>query len=175
MQLQSFAPSMFVALAIATASGLAAAEDNKFGRSPSPLQGSWEVTFKPYNCATGAEAPSPFWNFSYLNFSEGGTLFETTSNPRFQPGQRSAGYGYWERTGVNTYEAVFQAFIQFNTDPPAVPPNPTYTRGSQRFEQLIELIDADHWRSTADVLFRDVSGNPVPPSGCATAVATRMP
>lgn len=168
--------SAVVALAIATTAGPAAADGNAFGRSqaPSLLEGSWEVTIKPYNCVTGAQAPPQFWHFSYLNFSTGGTMFETTSSPWFQPGQRSPGYGYWERTGHNTYEAVFQAFIQFDTNPPAVPPLPTYTRGSQRFEQAIELVDADNWRSAVDIRFRDVDGNPLS-QGCANGVATRMP
>lgn len=166
--------SAVAAFAVATASSLGAKEGNAFGRSPAPLEGSWEVTIKPHDCTTGAEAPSVFWNFSYLTFSSGGTMFETTSNPRFQPGQRGVGHGYWERTGVEAYEAVFQAFIQFNTDPPATPPNPTYTRGSIRIEQTIELIDDDHWQSAADVRFRDADGNPVT-QGCATGIATRMP
>lgn len=173
-----FARFAVVSLAIAAmASDPAAAQEDAFGLShaPSALEGSWEVTIKPYNCATGAEAPPLFWVLSYFNFSRGGTLFETTSNPRFLPGQRGPGYGYWDRAGQNTYEAVVQAFIQFNTDPPAVPPNPTYVRGTQRIEQVIELTDADHWQSTAAVIFRDVGGTTVPPSGCARAVATRMP
>jgi len=41
-------------------------------------------------------------------------------------------------------------------------------------EQQIELADADHWTSEALVIFRDVGGNQVPPSGCATAAAVRM-
>lgn len=101
-------------------------------------------------------------------------MFETSSNPRFMPGQRGPGTGYWERTSLNTYEAVLQAFIEFDTDPPAVPPNPTYTRGSVRFEQAIELVDQDHWRATWSVKFRDVNGNPVS-QGCADVAATRMP
>lgn len=169
-----FACSTVFAFAIATAWQPAHAHGNAFGRSPSQLEGSWEVTIKPHDCVSGVEAPPQFWNFSYLTFSSGGTLFETTSNPRFQPGQRGPGHGYWERTGHDAYEAVFQAFIQFNTDPPAIPPNPTYVRGSVRIEQLIDLLDADHWQSTADVTFRDVSGNQVS-HGCANGVATRMP
>lgn len=171
---KAIACSVVVAFAVAAAPGLADAEGNAFGRSPAPLEGSWEVTIKPHDCISGAEAPSQFWNFSYLTFSTGGTMFEANSNPRFQAGQRGPGHGYWERTGKNTYEAVLQAFIQFTTDPPAIPPNPTYVRGSQRIEQTIELIDTEHWQSIADVSFRDVNGNPVS-HGCASAFATRMP
>jgi hypothetical protein len=174
MNSRNLAQSVVVALTV-LASSASFAESNAFGRSPSLLEGSWEVTIKPRDCVTGAEAPPQGWVFSYLTFSSGGTMFETTSNSRFRPGQRGPGHGYWERTGVNTYEAVLQAFIQFTTDPPAAPPNPTYTRGSQRIEQVIEMSDADHWHSAADVLFRDVDGNPVDPSGCASAAATRMP
>jgi len=66
------------------------------------------------------------------------------------------------------------AFIQFNTDSPVVPPNPTYIRSSVRIEQVIELTDAHHWQSTVDVRFRDVNDNPVS-HGCVNGVATRMP
>lgn len=178
MNSRAFARFAAAAVAVATASGSAVAagngnssgNGNAFGRSPAPLEGSWEVTIRPHDCVTGVEAPAQFWNFSYLTFSSGGTMFEMTSNPRFQPGQRSPGYGYWERTGVNTYDAVFQAFILFTTDPP----NPSFTRGSQRFEQTIELTDADHWQSAWEVTFRDVDGNPVS-HGCASASASRMP
>jgi hypothetical protein len=172
---KAFACSTVVALAIATASGIAVAQGNAFGptQAPSLVEGAWEVSITPYVCASGVDFPVTY--YSYLTFGAGGTMFEANSNPAFQPGQRGPGHGYWERTGLNTYEAMFQAFIQFTTNPPAVPPTPNYVRGSQRVEQAIELIDADHWRATWDVTFRDVNGNPVPPSGCAHAVATRMP
>jgi hypothetical protein len=171
---RTLAYSAVVALAAMAAASWACAETNAFGRSPALLEGSWEVTVKPRDCITGDEAPLQGWVRSYLTFSAGGTMFETTSNPWFRPGQRGPGHGYWVRTGTSTYDAVVQAFIQFTTDPPAAL-GPTYTRGSQRIEQAIEMSDADHWHSAADVRFRDADGNPVDPSGCASAAATRMP
>jgi hypothetical protein len=171
------AGSAVMAFAIATAHAQAVAEGNAFGLFQDArlqLTGSWEVTIKPHDCTSGVEAPPQFWNFSYFTFSASGTLLESTSNPRFQPGQRGPGHGYWERTGRNTYEAVLQAFIQFDTIPPATPPNPTYLRGSTRISQVIKVIDADTRQSTVDVRFRDASDNPLT-QGCASAVATRMP
>ena len=93
-------------------------------------------------------------------------MTETTSNPRFLPGQRSIGLGYWERNGRHSYEVVFQAFVQFTGG--------NYTQGVQRVEQDIELVDADHWNSTAVVAFTDVAGAPVS-AGCMRAVGVRMP
>jgi hypothetical protein len=163
------------ALALSTAAGLAAADGNAFGPTEAPalLEGSWQVRITPYVCGSNPIVSFPQSAVdSYLMFGAGGTLVETTSNPRFMPGQRSPGLGYWERVGRTTYAAAFQAFIQFAT----VPATPTsYVRGTQRVDQEIELVDADNFTSTAVVTFRDVNGNKVPPSGCATAVAVRMP
>jgi hypothetical protein len=163
------------ALAFSTAAGLATADGNAFGRTEAPalLEGSWQVRTTPYVCGSDPIVSFPqFAVDSFLTFGAAGTLVETTSNPRFMPGQRSPGLGYWERTGRTTYAAALQAFIQFSTEP-ATPTS--YVRGMQRFDQEIELVDADNWTSTAVVTFRDVNGNKVPPSGCATAVAVRMP
>ncbi len=82
-------------------------------------------------------------------------MTETTSNPRFQPGQRSIGLGYWERNGRQSYEIVFQAYVQFTGG--------NYTQGLQRVVQDIDMVDADHWNSTAAVAFTDVNGAPVSP------------
>jgi hypothetical protein len=164
---------MFVALAIAMGSGAVAAQNpDLFGRSSSPLEGSWEVVLKPKNCVTGVEVPPP-WNPAYQTFNAGGTMLEMTSVPRFLPGQRAPGHGHWERTDLNTHEAVFQAFILFDGDPNAVPPNP-YWRGHVRIAQRIEFVDVDHWQSDAQTFFRDVNGN-LYAQGCANGSATRMP
>ena len=92
-------------------------------------------------------------------------MTEANSNPRFLPGQRSIGLGYWERNGRSSYEAVFQAFVQFTGG--------NYTQGTQRVEQDIEMLDADHWHSSAVVEFRDVGGALIL-SGCMRAVGVRM-
>ena len=140
---------------------------------PAALEGAWRVRITPYVCSTGESFPQATVD-SYLTFAAGGTLAEGTSNPSFQPGQRGAGHGYWERTSRHEYTAVLEAFIQFTsvTTPPALP---RYVRGVQRVEQEIEMLDGDHWESVATVTFRDTAGAMVPPSGCASALGTRMP
>ena len=165
---RALACSAITALAISTVCGPAAADDHGFGRSQAPalLEGTWQVRITPYDCATGVPLP-PAAEFDSLNsFASGGTMTEANSNPRFLPGQRSIGLGYWERHGRSSYEAVFQAFVQFTGG--------NYTQGVQRVEQKIELMDADHWNSTAVVEFTDVAGAPLL-SGCMRAVGVRMP
>lgn len=160
-----------LALALSTVAGLAAADEG-FDRSQAPahLEGTWAMRITPYVCGSDPIVSFPeFTVTSLLTFGAGGTLVETTSSPRFAPGQRSPGHGYWERTGRTTYSAVIEAFIQFA----AAPPSP-YVRGTQRIEQEVVLADSDHWTSVAVVTFRDETGTKVPPSGCATAAATRL-
>jgi hypothetical protein len=145
------------------------------GKQPlkSALEGTWEVTIMPVNCSNGDPFPQ-FSALSYLSFNRGGTMIETTSNPRFQPGQRSAGLGYWEYTGGRKYfHAVFKALIQFDSVDP-VPPQTPYVRGTQTIDQTIEMQDRDHWTSDALVTFRDPAGEKVS-GGCASASAVRMP
>ena len=61
---------------------------------------------------------------------------------------------------------MFQAFVQFTGG--------NYTQGVQRVEQKIELVDADHWNSTAVVEFTDANGALIL-TGCMRAVGVRMP
>lgn len=180
-----------VVIAAATLSagvGSAVADDGnglKIGRAkPSaPLVGAWQVRVTPYNCLTGVPVPPAFAFDSMLMFNEGGTFLEMTSNRSFLAGQRSPGFGYWERTDRDYYRAVFKAFVQFDTTNP-VPPLLPYTRGVQTADQGIEMPDDDHFSGDAKVTFRDVNGNvvapPVPPpgqpvpQGCARFEGTRM-
>ena len=171
MYSQTLARSLFLGLALAIGSASAAAEPS--GRSPSPLEGAWEVVLRAKNCVTGVEVPPQLWNPAYQTFNAGGTMLEATSVPRFLPGQRGPGHGHWQRTDVNTHEAAFQAFILFDGDPTAVPPNP-YKRGHVRIAQVITFVDAHHWQSDARTFFWDVNGN-LYLQGCANGVATRMP
>ncbi len=168
--------SAIFALGVAAAAGSITAKGNPFGQwqPPSLVDGAWEVTVTPFNCATGEEFPL-FAVQSYITFASGGTLVEANSNPDFQPGQRSAGLGYWERTGHKTYHAFFQAFLQFDSgDPPPPPARRSYRRGAQSFRHSIEMQDSNHWTSTAAVTFTDPSGVTVFLSGCAKASAERM-
>jgi hypothetical protein len=169
MNIESIVRSAVVALAISAAAGTAVADDHGYGRSQAPakLEGTWQVRIAPYNCTTGVPAPPAAEFNSLVSFASGGTMTETTSNPRFLPGQRSVGLGYWERNGRSSYEVVFQAYVQFTGG--------NYTQGNQRVVQDIDMVDDDHWNSSAVVAFTDVAGNPVPPSGCMRATGVRMP
>jgi len=168
MNIKTFVGSAIAALAVSIAAGPAAADDHGFGRfqAPSVLEGTWQVRIAPYICATGVPLPPAAEFVSLVNFASGGTMTETTSNPRFLPGQRSIGLGNWERSGRSKYEVVFQALVQFTGG--------NYTQGTQRVEQDIDMVDADHWNSTAVVEFTDLAGAPVL-SGCMRAVGVRMP
>jgi hypothetical protein len=179
---------VITAVALSAGVGTATANDGnglKIGRAkpPAPLVGTWQVRVTPYNCLTGVPVPPAFAFDSMLMFNEGGTFLEVTSNRSFLAGQRSPGFGYWERTDRDYYRAVFKAFVQFDTASP-VPPLLPYTRGVQTADQGIEMPDDDHFSGDAKVTFRDVNGNvvapPVPPPGqpvppgCARFEGTRM-
>jgi hypothetical protein len=151
----------------------AMADGAPVGRSaaPAPLEGTWNVSVTPYNCATGVPVTSATFR-SRLAFHGGGSMSETNFNLSFQPGQRSPGLGSWERTGPRSYRAVFEAFIFF-TSVVTPPTPPRYTQGQQRVDQSIEMQDEDHWTSTALVSFADVNGAPLN-SGCFNASAERQ-
>ena len=159
-------------MAITASADPAAAHD--FGRgwvnSPSLLEGTWEVVIHPYICTTGVSLPTTIK--AHHTFTAGGTMVESTSGNTFQPGQRAPGLGFWERTGQRFYRAVFEAFVLF--DSPASAPPPQYKKGTQRFDQGIEMQDADHWTSDAVVTFTDTAGTVVAPTNCATVEAERM-
>jgi hypothetical protein len=139
--------------------------------APAGLVGTWRVTVTPANCATGELFPA-FAVPATIMFGPRGTAAEENANPRFQPGQRSGGLGFWERTGPGSYRALIEAFIQFTSvvTPPATPP---YVRGRQRFEHGIQITDGDNWTSDASVTFFDASDTPLG-TGCARTVAVRM-
>jgi hypothetical protein len=162
--------SAALVLALTTAATAAAGDRS---RAPATVEGPWQVTITPVSCATGEEF-SQFAFQSLMTFVSGGTLVETTSNPNFQPGQRSPGQGHWERTGRTFYHAYFQAFVQYDSVDPQ-PPAPFYHRGAQSLDQTIQMQDADHWTSDAQVTFRDLSGAVIYSTGCAKAAAQRMP
>ena len=134
------------------------------GHRPASLEGTWQVRISPRNCSTGEQFPQ-FAFDSLFMFSAGGTMTETTANPTFQAGQRSPGLGYWERSGHSSYEAVFRAFVQFTGG--------NYTRGNQRVELDLDLLNADHLEADLLVAFTDPAGVPIS-NGCAAVVGARL-
>ena len=164
---KAIAHTAVVAFAVSAFWVPVAAEGHGVGNSHSPasLEGTWQVRITPQNCGTGELSPE-FAFESLFSFATGGTMVETTGNPTFQPGQRSPGLGYWERTHRSSYEAAFQAFVQFTGG--------GYTRGKQRVELEIELADSNHWNGDLAVAFTDASGAPLA-NGCARTVGVRLP
>jgi hypothetical protein len=126
------------------------------------LVGTWRVQVTPVNSVSGVKLPT---FQSLLSFAAGGTLTETTSNPMFQPGQRSIGLGIWTDSGSKTYQAVSEAYIQFSTPKlpgasPSNPPAPGFIRGTQRITQTIQ-VNGDQFSADAVVQFFDETGNEV--------------
>src|SRR6266404_997004 len=144
----------------------AAAQSNREGR----LQGTWRVQVNPRNCQTGAPLPS----FSALvSYARGGTLTEVINSQAFLPGQVTPGLGVWSHTHANTYRAVWEVFILFDT-PPAVPGFP-FKRGVQRLMRDIE-VHGDQMTFNATSQFLDPDGNPFIPARntCASGTGTRF-
>jgi hypothetical protein len=143
-----------------TFGGNAAARSNREGR----LQGTWRVQVNPRNCQTGAPIPS----FAVLlSFAQGGTLTEVMNSPAFLPGQRTTGLGVWSHTHSNTYKAVWDAFILFDSPPPA-----PFKRGVQRLMWNFE-VDGDQATIEASSQFFDTNGNLLIAT-CASAIGTRF-
>jgi hypothetical protein len=131
-----------------------------------PLTGTWRVVVTTFNCQTLIENP-PFTSF--LTFGAGGTLLETTSSPLFQPGQRSPGHGFWQRTGRKFYRSVFEGFVLFASSPPL----PPLVRGRQRVDQGLQMTGPNSFVADATTTFFNVAGEVVT-EGCARAVGERM-
>jgi len=165
MRIKNFAGLVACAAMLLGTASAGAQNGMAYGRSqaPAPLEGTWDVVITPYNCTSGATFPS---FRSRLTFMAGGTMLESPFNPSFQPGQRSPGLGTWERTGRESYRALFEAFIYFST-------LPRYTRGVQRVDQGIEMQGTDRWTSSAQVTTVDEAGSPFM-AGCMTAEGTRQ-
>jgi len=143
-------------------------------KSENKLVGTWQVQVTPVNSVSGVKLPT---FQSLLSFSASGTLTETTSNPMFQPGQRSIGLGTWSDSGSKTYQSVSEAYIQFSTPKllgasPSNPPAPMFLRGTQRITQTIQ-VNGDQFSADAVVQFFDEAGNEVTKI-CHTATGERM-
>lgn len=135
--------------------------------SDSPgIEGTWRVTVTQKVCATGAQIGLPF--HALLTFARGGTMTGTTTNPEFQPGQRTGDYGVWSQTNGHAYSAIDEAFVIFSAGP--------LTQGSQVISHSISLTNGGHgFNDAASIQFYDANGNPLLPApGCATAVGQRL-
>jgi len=144
-----------------------------FGRlqASAPLEGTWTVTIRPISCTTGLDVQGLPPVTAYLTFASRGTMTESNSNAAFEPGQRSPGQGYWERTGRTSYQFAFQAFIQFDSKLEPF----RYKRGYQRLDQTLELHTNDEFTSSGTVrFFAGTSTESIPPSGCARSTGVRM-
>ena len=165
------------AITIAGQPSTAVANGMAFGRyqAPAPLEGTWVVTIRPIVCTgptAGTDVPGIPAVISHLTFARGGTMTEATSNPNFGPGKRSAGHGYWERTGRTSYQFAMQAFLN--------EPNAPYKTGLQRIEQTVELHTEDDWTSSGPVRFFETFDLSLTPglvpyrAGCARATGVRF-
>jgi hypothetical protein len=151
---------VLVGALLQTFGGNAAARSNREGR----LQGTWRVQVNPRNCQTGAPIPS----FAVLlSFAQGGTLTEVMNSQALLPGQRTTGLGLWSHTHGNTYKAVWDAFILFDSPPPA-----PFKRGVQRLMWNFE-VDGDQATIEASSQFFDTNGNLLIAT-CASAIGTRF-
>lgn len=167
MKTTLFARGAITAAIVATALALTSSAKAGSAEQAAPsLHGTWRVQVTQYNCANPTMTFPPFW--SILSFHQGGTETETTSNPALQPGQRTAGNGYWERTNKGTYFSVTEAFILF--DSPTNPPG--LKKGVQKILQTIALTDESHFNSVATVKFFNADGTVT--TGCAKAEGTRL-
>jgi hypothetical protein len=154
---------VLVGALLQTFGGNAAARSNREGR----LQGTWRVEVNPRNCQTGAPIPS----FSVLlSFAQGGTLTEVMNSQALLPGQRTTGLGVWRHTQGNTYKAVWDAFILFDTPPTS--PGFLFKRGVQRLMWNFE-VDGDQATIEASSQFFDTNGNLLA-STCASGTGTRF-
>ena len=151
---------VLVGALLQTFGGNAAARSNREGR----LQGTWRVQLNPRDCQTGAPIPS---FVVLLSFARGGTLSEVMNAQAFLPGQRTTGLGVWSHTHDNAYKGVWDAFILFDSPPPA-----PFKRGVQRLMWNFE-VHGDQATIEASSQFFDTNGNLLI-STCASGTGTRF-
>jgi hypothetical protein len=165
-----------VALAIGSYSATGLAHVWPLGRqqAPAPLEGTWVVSIRPIFCSgpdAGMVVPGVDPIKTQFTFGRGGTLIEVNSN-NFGGSGRSAGTGWWERTGRTSYQFATQAFL--------VAPEAPYLPGIHRIEQTVELRSDDEWSSSGPVSFfetfdlNDAPGLAPYRAGCVRAKGVRM-
>ncbi len=128
------------------------------------IEGVWLAKVTITNCATGEALPFPGAKFDAMAlFGSNGALHNTDQN---NPTLRSDTFGYWERTGRNTYRFAFR-FFRFDTT--------GLLTGSQIVRHNIVLSrDGLSYTSSGKAESYDVSGIRMLPDGCSKAAATRF-
>ena len=159
--------ALFLVGAIVLGSGPSATAQSE--QSPNGLQGTWNVTITPYDCLTKLSLGFSF--HALLAFARGGTVSGASGAPH-QPGQFSASFGLWERTGIRTYRARTDAFILFAGGP--------FPAGRQEIRHSIRVsADGSRFFDQASLDYFDVNDLPASPQapsipGCATAAGQRL-
>ena len=140
-------------------------------RARRTLEGTWWVQV---TALSDCNSRTPLGSFTaLLTFARGGTMTGTTTNPAFANGQRRSGSRRLvSRRCSARLSGVGVAFLLFTTLPNP-PSTPGFQAGSQRLDQTIALVDADHFTSDAITQFFDVAGH-MYREGCATAAAYRF-
>jgi hypothetical protein len=160
-----------VALSLVGAIGLLSEQSvaAQFEQFRKGLQGTWHLTVTPYDCLT--KLPLGFSFHAILAFARGGTLSGVSDAPD-QPGQFSASFGVWERTGIRTYRARTDAFILF--------PGGPFPVGRQAISHSIRVsADGTRFSDQASLDYFDVNDLPASPQaplipGCAMAAGQRL-
>lgn len=125
------------------------------------LEGTWRAAVTRQDCVSGAQQVPSF--AALLTFHHAGLLTETTA--AIPPSQRTAGHGFWNKTGRGRFTAVSEAFLFSPTN---------VWIGVQRITQAITIGDDSRAAmSTATFEILDVDGVVIG-TGCATAVLTLM-
>ena len=126
------------------------------------LEGTWVFQITLQDCSLHTPIGVPFQSF--LTFTRGGTVVESTSNPMFFPAVRGPGHGVWSRTGPHTYQAKTIAAITLNGTPIR----------TQTITQTINLESDDTLMTTsASVKFFNPAGDQIA-AGCAAATGKRF-
>lgn len=148
--------AIFVALVFSQAN-LTAQE----GVSPS-LEGVWEVTTTPRNCATGEPVPTAAFSALYT-FHKDGTMISWYSS-----GTQAAGLGLWRRDGGRTdYSFKLRRLLRSATTPPVF-------SGTQEIGGTLTLNErGDQYTSDEYMIVYSIEGVPGT-RGCINSVGTRF-
>jgi hypothetical protein len=130
------------------------------------LEGVWEVTITPRNCATGV--PNPAAAFSALfTYHKDGTLTAWLQNPTITV-TRGPSLGLWQAgRGWSEYSTKF-VHLRYNLTTGAFI-GKQESGGSLTLSDTGDELTGDGW-----TIGYDASGNPIGTGGCSTSIGTRF-